>query len=400
MEMTLVATTLFGLEKALGEEIDALGYKREETIDGRVTFKGDENAVARSNMFLSQCERVYILAGKFACDSFASLFDGTFDIPWEEYIGKNDEFPVTGHAIKSTLFSVPDCQRIIKKAIVNRLSSKYGMTTFPEDSGMRIRVEFFIFKDTAHLMIDTSGVPLHKRGYRPAANAAPIRETLAMAMVKNAHLNDDTLLWDPFCGSGTIVIEAARAACGIAPGILRSFCGEDYWFVDGDSWDLAREEAKSLVRHDCNFEAYGSDIDPECIEIAKANAKRAGVDQHIKFFIKDARRMEKPNIRGTIICNPPYGERMSNEDEVRALYRDMGRTFSRFDPWQIYVITGYPDFEYCYGRQADKKRKLYNGMIPCTLYQYYKPAHARQEQRPAQRHGDGKYKKYKNKYEK
>lgn len=385
MKQTLVATTLFGLERSLGEEIDALGYKREETIDGRITFTGDENAIARSNIFLSQCERVYILTGKFPCDSFSSLFDGTYAIPWEEYIGENDEFPVTGHAIKSTLFSVPDCQRIIKKAIVNRLSSKYGISTFPEDSGMKVRVEFFIFKDMAHLMIDTSGVPLHKRGYRPAANAAPIRETLAMAMVKTARLREDNLLWDPFCGSGTIAIEAARDACGIAPGILRSFCGEDYWFVDGDSWDLAREEAKSLVKRNCAFEAYASDIDPECIEIARENARRAGVSDSIKFFIKDARRIEKPDRRGSIICNPPYGERLSNEEEVRALYRDMGRTFERFDPWQIYVITGHPDFERCYGRQADKKRKLYNGMIPCTLYQYYKPPHARASQDRAKR---------------
>lgn len=382
MKQTLVATTLFGLERSLGEEIDALGYEREETMDGRVTFTGDENAIARSNIFLSQCERVYILAGKFPCDSFASLFDGTYAIPWEEYIDKNDEFPVTGHAIKSTLFSVPDCQKIIKKAIVNRLSSKYGISVFPEDSGMKVRIEFFIFKDVAHLMIDTSGVPLHKRGYRPAANAAPIRETLAMAMVKNARLREDNLLWDPFCGSGTIAIEAARDAMKIAPGLSRSFCGEDYWFVDGDSWDLAREEARSLIKKDCAFEAYGSDIDPECIEIARDNARRAGVFEHVRFFVKDVRRIEKPNRRGTIICNPPYGERMSNEEEVRALYKDMGRVFSGFDPWQIYVITGYGDFEYCYGRAADKKRKLYNGMIPCTLYQYYKPAHARTESAP------------------
>lgn len=378
MTQKLVATTLFGLEKTLGEEIDALGYKREETIDGRVTFVGDENAVARSNVFLSQCERVYILAGKFPCDSFSSLFDGTYDIPWEEYIGENDEFPVTGHAIKSTLFSIPDCQKIIKKAVVNRLSSKYGISVFPEDSGMRIRIEFFIFKDVAHLMIDTSGSPLHKRGYRPAANAAPIRETLAMAMVKNARLREDTLLWDPFCGSGTIAIEAARAACNIAPGIDRSFCGEDYWFVDGDSWEAAREEARSSVRLDSAFEAYASDIDPECIEIAKENARRAGVDGHIKFFVKDARRIVKPDRRGSIICNPPYGERLLSEEEVRLLYRDMGRTFEGFDPWQIYIISGHPEFERFYGRSADKKRKLYNGMIPCTLYQYYKPARARE----------------------
>lgn len=381
MKQTLVATTLFGLERQLGEEIDALGYKRTETIDGRITFEGDEKAVARSNIFLSQCERIYLLVGRFPCNSFSSLFDGTCALPWEEYIGMHDEFPVTGHAIKSTLYSVPDCQSIIKKAIVNRLEKKYGISTFPEDSGMKIRIEFFIFKDSAALMIDTSGAPLHKRGYRPQSNLAPIRETLAMAMVKTAHLREGTMLWDPFCGSGTIAIEAARAACNIAPGIKRRFSGEEYFFVDGDSWDEAREEARALVNTNADFEAFASDIDPECVELATENAKRAGVDGKIKFFVKDARKIYKPDCRGTIICNPPYGERLLSEDEVKYLYRDIGRVFEKFDPWQIYIITGFADFERWYGRDADKKKKLYNGMIPCTLYQYYKPNHARDENR-------------------
>lgn len=388
MKMTLVATSLFGLERQLGEEIDALGYSRIETMDGRITYEGDEKAVARSNMFLSLAERVYILVGKFPATTFTELFDGVLSLPWEEYIDKNDEFPVTGHAIKSTLFSVPDCQSIIKKAVVNRLSKKYGIQTFPEDSGLRVRIEFFIFKDIAYLMIDTSGSPLHKRGYRPVANLAPIRETLAMALVKNARLREGTLLWDPFCGSGTIAIEAARDAASIAPGILRRFSGEDYWFVDGDSWDEAREEAKSLIRRDCTFEAYASDIDPECIEIAKENAKRAGVDGRIKFFVKDARKIYKPDCRGTIICNPPYGERLMSEDEVKFLYKDIGRTFDKFDPWQIYVITGFEDFEHWYGRTADKKRKLYNGMIPCTLYQYYKPKNTAPQRGPEHARGN------------
>lgn len=381
MKQTLVATTLFGLERQLGEEIDALGYKRTETMDGRITFEGDEKAVARSNMFLSLCERIYLLVGKFDCNSFASLFDGVNALPWEEYIEKNDEFPVTGHAIKSALYSVPDCQRIIKKAIVNRLSEKYGISVFPEDSGMKIRIEFFIFKDVAYLMIDTSGSPLHKRGYRPQSNLAPIRETLAMAMVKTAHLKEGTMLWDPFCGSGTIAIEAARDACGIAPGIRRRFSGEEYFFIDGDSWDEAREEARSLINMNADFEAFASDIDPECVELATENAKRAGVDGKIKFFIKDARRMYKPDRRGTIICNPPYGERLMSEEEVKELYRDMGKVFAGFDPWQIYIITAFENFERYYGRTADKKRKLYNGMIPCTLYQYYKPKQVRENAR-------------------
>ncbi len=379
MKQKLVATTLFGLERMLGEEIDALGYERIETIDGRITFEGDEKAVARSNVFLSQCEHIYIRVGEFPATSFTELFDGVTSLPWEEYIGENDEFPVNGHAIKSTLYSVPDCQSIIKKAIVERLKKTYKRESFPEDDGLRVRIEFFIFKDRATLMIDTSGAPLHKRGYRKEANLAPIRETLAMALVKTAHLREGTLLWDPFCGSGTIAIEAARAACNIAPGMKRRFAGEDYFFVDEDSWSEAREEAKSLVNLSADFEAYASDIDPETLEIAKENARRAGVLDKIKFFEKDARKIYKPNCRGTIICNPPYGERMMSEEEVKLLYRDIGRTFEKFDPWQIYIITGYSDFEYQYGRQADKKRKLYNGMIPCTLYEYYKPRHARED---------------------
>lgn len=373
MKQTLVATTLFGLEKTLGEEIDSLGFERIETMDGRITYTGDERAVARSNIFLSQCERVFILAGKFPCDSFSSLFDGVSALPWEEYIGRNDAFPVTGHAIRSTLFSVPDCQKIIKKAIVNRLSSRYGISQLPEDSGLTVRIEFFIFKDVASIMIDTSGHPLHKRGYRPAANAAPIRETLAMALVKTARLSPDTLLWDPMCGSGTIPIEAARAMCKIAPGIRSSFAGEDFFFVDEDSWALAREEARDIVDMSVPFEAFASDIDSEAVELAKANAQRAGVSSKIRFSVSDVRRIRKPDRRGTIICNPPYGERLMSEDEVRSLYRDMGRAFSHFDPWHVYVISGYSDFERCFGRTADKKRKLYNGMIPCTLYQYFKP---------------------------
>ncbi len=386
MRQKLVATTLFGLERTLGEEIDALGYKRIETIDGRITFEGDEKAVARSNIFLSQCEHIYIHIGDFETLTFTELFDKVTALPWEEYIGERDEFPVNGHSIRSALHSIPDCQSIIKKAIVERLKKTYRVASFPEDSGVKIRIEFFILKDRATLMIDTSGAPLHKRGYRKEANLAPIRETLAMTLVKTAHLREGTLLWDPFCGSGTITIEAARAACNIAPGMRRHFAGEEYFFVDGDSWDEAREEARSLVNMSAPFEAYASDIAPECIEIAKENARRAGVLEKIKFFEKDARKIYKPNCRGTIICNPPYGERLMSEEEVKYLYKDMGRVFEKFDPWQIYIITGYNDFEYQFGRRADKKLKLYNGMIPCTLYEYYKPKHAREENENRQLH--------------
>lgn len=369
MTQKYVATCLFGLEKLLGGEIDALGYKRIETMDGRIIFEGDTAAIARANINLRFAERVYLLIGEFEARSFTELFDGTVLLPWEDYIGRDDEFPVSGHAIKSTLFSVPDCQSIVKKAIVSRLSNKYGIKWF-EETGVKYKIEFFIFKDRAHLMIDTSGTPLHKRGYRPAAGAAPLRETLAAAIAAMARPRDDVLLWDPFCGSGTILCEAAMMMSGIAPGVNRSFAAEDFPFAGKDVWDNARDEARSCV-HDTAFEAWGSDVDTEVLEFARANAARAGVGDKIKFFECDARKIEKPDRRGTIVCNPPYGERLMELSEVEALYRDIGTVFRSFAPWQVYVLTSHEGFERLYGKRADKVRKLYNGMIPCNFYQYF-----------------------------
>ena len=251
--MLLCATCLFGLEKQLGEEIDALGLKRVETIDGRVIFEGEEKDIARANINLRVAERVFILLGRFHAESFSELFDGTYSIPWQEWIGKLDEFPVTGHSIKSKLTSIPDCQSIVKKAVVNRLSAEYGISWF-EETGVKYKVEFFILKDEAMLMIDTSGVALHKRGYRPDAGAAPLRETLAAAIALTARPKDDVLLWDPFCGSGTIAIEAAMIARKIAPGLNRSFAAEKFPRVTADMWESAREEARSFEIKDSSFE--------------------------------------------------------------------------------------------------------------------------------------------------
>lgn len=369
MTQKYVATCLFGLEKLLGGEIDALGYKRLETIDGRIAFEGDLAAVCRANVNLRFAERVYFLIGEFEARSFAELFDNTVMLPWENYIGRDDEFPVSGHAIKSTLFSVPDCQSIVKKAVVSRLSNKYGIKWF-EETGVKYKIEFFIFKDKAHLMIDTSGTPLHKRGYRPAAGAAPLRETLAAALAATARVREDVLLWDPFCGSGTILTEAAMIMMHMAPGVARNFAAESFPNVPEKLWLEARAEARDLVCK-TDFEAWGSDIDKEVLEFAKANAKRAGVSDRIKFFECDARKIEKPDRRGTIVCNPPYGERLMEMSEVEALYRDIGEVFRSFSPWQVYVLTSHDGFEKLYGKRADKIRKLYNGMIPCNFYQYF-----------------------------
>lgn len=372
MKIQLVATCLFGLEKLLGEEIDALGLKRIETIDGRVTFEGEFADIPRANIFLRTAERIYIKMGSFPAKTFEELFEGTKNIPWERYISRNDAFPVKGHAIKSTLFSVPDCQSIIKKAMVSRLGGIYGINWF-EEIGVKYQIEFFIFKDIATLMIDTTGTALHKRGYRPAAGAAPLRETLGAAIAMTTRPRENVLLWDPFCGSGTIVIEAAMMMKGIAPGLNRRFAAEQFGIIPKELWKNAREEARTMIKPDTEFEAWGSDVDLECLEYAKANASRAGVDDVVKFFRADARRIEKPDRRGTLVCNPPYGERLMTEAEVDRLYQQIGRNFANFDPWQMYVLTSSERFERLFGRRADKVRKLYNGMIPCNLYQYFKP---------------------------
>ena len=372
MKLQLIATCLFGLEKLLGEEIDALGLKRIETIDGRVTFEGDLADVARANIHLRCAEHVFICLGKFSATTFDELFEGTKALEWENWIGKLDAFPVKGHCIKSRLFSVPDCQSIVKKAIVERLSSKYGVRWLAEE-GAKYQVEFFLFKDVAALMIDTSGIPLHKRGYRPAAGPAPLRETLAAALALTARPREDVLFWDPMCGSGTIAIEAAMILANKAPGLGRAFAAEAFLQIPAPLWTEAREAAEAAIKRDSSYEVYASDIDEDILDTVYENALRAGVEEHMNIFCADARKIEKLDRRGTVVCNPPYGERLMTPREAEELYRDMGRAFARLSPWQIYIITSHPQFERFYGARADKIRKLYNGMIPCNLYQYFKP---------------------------
>ena len=372
MKLRLVATCLFGLEKLLGEEIDALGLEREETMDGRVTFWGELADIPRANIHLRCAEHVFVLLGKFPVTTFDQLFEGVRALPWEEWIGKYDAFPVKGHAIKSKLFSVPDCQSIVKKAIVSRLSDGYGVKWFAE-SGVKYQIEFFIFKDVAALMIDTSGIPLHKRGYRPASGAAPLRETLAAALALTSRPREDVLFWDPMCGSGTIAIEAAMILANRAPGLGRSFAAEEFPQIKATWWKDAREAAEASVKKDAQFEVYASDIDENMLDVVYENALRAGVEEYMNIFQADARKIRKLDRRGTVVCNPPYGERLMTPAEAEQLYRDMGKAFSALAPWQIYIITSHPQFERLYGQKADKVRKLYNGMIPCFLYQYFRP---------------------------
>ncbi len=369
-ELKYTATCLFGLEGLLGEEIEALGYKRCETMDGRITFVGDEAAAARANIFLRYAERVYLNMGSFGATSFTELFDGTKAIAWEEIIGRDDAFPVSGHSIKSALASIPDCQKIIKKAMCDRLGEHYGLKRLPE-SALTYKIEFFIFKDTASLMIDLSGAPLHKRGYRPERVTAPLRETLAAAMVKLARPRENVLLWDPFCGSGTIAIEAAMLMKNIAPGKNRAFAAENYPAFAPELWNNARAEATAGEKLTA-FKARASDIDSECVRIARESAERAGVSDAVEIFEQDALTISTGGARGTIVTNPPYGERLLTAEETRKLYADMGKHFKTLDNWQIYILTSWGDFPEIYGRRPDKIRRLYNGMIPCAYYQFFK----------------------------
>lgn len=375
--MEFVATCLFGLERLVGEDIDALGYKRIETIDGRVTFTApDEDSakcIADCNIFFRYAERVYIKLGEFNVFSFEDLYQGTQSLPWEMLIGKDDSFPVKGHSIKSKLFSIPDCQKIIKKSIVDRLSGIYKIKQFPE-YGIKYQIEFFILNDKVSLMIDTSGESLHKRSYRKYGNIAPIRETLAAAMVNLSRPREDVILVDPLCGSGTIIIEAALLITNTAPGLNRSFIAEEYPFIPKSVWEKTRQKAKDAIIP-VNTKIFGFDIDKTSIETARKNASDAGVSSIVSFEVRDIKNFRSPieGARGTIITNPPYGERMGDLQSARELLKDMGKVFSEQIPnWQLYIISSDIELEQHFGRRCDKVRKLYNGMIKCGLYQYFR----------------------------
>lgn len=369
--MKFVATCLFGLESLLGKEIDDLGLKRLNTIDGRVIFEGDETALIKANINLRTAERVFILIDEFDALTFEDLFEHTKNVSWSDYIGKDDAFPVKGHSIKSQLSSIPSCQKIIKKAIVNSLSNAYNISWFQE-TNILYQIEFFILKDHVYLMIDTSGEALHKRGYRPVSTLAPIRETLACALVKIARPRENVLFWDPMCGSGTIAIEAALLMTNTPPGIYRNFAFEKFDFVNKTDVDNERLSGLNGINNNIDFEVYASDISQECVDITSKCIKKAKMDNIVKSFQEDALKIQTNGRRGTIVCNPPYGERLVSLKEAQSLYRKMGEHFSTLDNWQIYIITNNEEFEKYYGRKADKKRKLYNGMIPCTYYEFFK----------------------------
>ena len=365
------APCLFGLEKPLADELRDMGAENVTAENGRVLFSGDDDILARANICSRYAERIGIQVGSFDALSFAALFDCIKALPWEKYIGRKDAFPVKGWSLNSVLHSVPDCQSIIKKAIVNRLSEKYGITWF-EESGATCRVSFSILKNRVSVCIDTSGEGLHKRGYRRDSNAAPIKETLAAAMVYFARIYNDSTVYDPFCGSGTILIEAAMAARNIAPGLRRSFAGESLPFIDGGAWQRARARAQDMIDNTVPFCAVGTDIDPAAVELTLHNAEKAGVAGCVKASVADVADFSVPTARGVVITNPPYGERMLELDEAERLYRVMGKVFTQRHGLRYAVISPDDRFEQLFGRPADKRRKLYNGSIRCQLYMYYR----------------------------
>jgi len=367
----IVVPTLFGIESVAAAEIRALGYEVLCVEDGRVTFAGDERAVCDANIWLRTGERVLIKVGEFYAVTFDELFEKSKALDWSLFITRHVAFPVKGFSVKSTLFSVSDCQSIIKKSIVESLKKKYAADWFDEQ-GAVYQIVFSIIKDKVTLMIDTTGQGLHKRGYRPKANAAPLSETVAAALVSISYYNENKILLDPFCGSGTIAIEAAMIAKNMPPGINRSFAGEKFSQLDKSIWTQAREQAKAKIRADVTPMIYACDIDPECIALTKQNSASAGVGEYIRATVSDMRDVKKPGERGVIITNPPYGMRLDTADGVADLYRDMGRVFAGFDNWLYYILTAEEDFERYFGRRADKKRKIYNGMIKCDYYQYFK----------------------------
>lgn len=366
---TLAVPCPLGTESITAYQIERLGYEP-KAQDGTVFFEGDCEAVALSNINIRSGERVLIKMGGFKAESFEELFDNVKNLAWEDFIGKDAAFPVKGYSLKSKLFSVPDCQSIVKKAIVTRLGEKYGISRF-EETGALYRVQFSIMKDVASIYIDTTGSPLYKRGYRAEGVLAPLRETLAFAMVDISRWRGDRLFIDPFCGSGTIPIEAALYALDIAPGLNRRFVSENWDMMKGRFYTDAREEARENIRRDRETKIFASDIDPEAVSLARSNAKKVGVEEYIRFFVSDVRKLRASDEKGVIICNPPYGERLMDRKSVERLYGAMGRKFAEYNRAEKLILTSYENFEKFYGERADKKRKLYNGMLKCNLHIYF-----------------------------
>ena len=369
--MLMCAPCLLGVEGLVSDELKQMGAENVKAENARVFFEGDETILARANINSRFSERILITLDRFTAVTFEELFEGVKALPWSEFIGSRDTFPVKGFSLNSALHSVPDCQKIIKKAIVESLKEDYGVSWF-EESGPVHQVQFSIMKDEVTIMLDTSGAGLHKRGYRPVGNDAPIRETLAAAMCSLSRLRHYHTLYDPFCGSGTVLIEGAMLANNIAPGINRNFDVDRWGFIPESVWMSERERCRDLIKTDTDFAAFGSDIDPHAIELTRQNAKRIKVDKFLTLEARDIKDFKRMTERGTLVTNPPYGERLLDIKEAERIYKVMGRLFTPEKGWSYGIISPDEEFEKCFGRKADKRRKLYNGMIKCQYYMYFK----------------------------
>jgi len=370
----LIAPCHFGLEAVLKREIQDLGYEIAKVEDGRVSFYGDTDAVCRANIFLRTAERILLKVGEFKAITFDELFEKTKALSWEEYIPQNGRFWVKKAAsVKSRLFSPSDIQSIMKKAMVDRMKSKYHIDWFAED-GAEFPVRVFLMKDVVTIGIDTTGTSLHKRGYREKSGVAPITETLAAALIMLTPWKEDRILVDPFCGSGTFPIEAAMMAANVAPGMNRSFTAETWDnLITKKNWNEVADEANDLINQDVEADIQGYDADGSVIRVARENAAEAGVDHLIHFQERAVKDLRHPKKYGFVITNPPYGERLEDKENLPALYREFGESFAKLDSWSAYMITGYEDAERYFGRKADKNRKLYNGMLKTYFYQFQGP---------------------------
>lgn len=372
-KITLIATCAFGLEAVVKREIIKLGFDDIKVSDGKVEFLANVNDIAKVNLWIRCAERILLKLDEFKVLSFEDLYQGIKKIKWEDLISVNDKFPVNANSVKSKLFSLSDIQKITKRAVVDRLKNVYGVEWFDETSNALYYIEVSILKDIATVTVDTSGEALHKRGYRKRAGDAPLKETLASAMISLSFWEPNRVFYDPFCGSGTLCIEAYMMGRNIAPGIMRNFAFENWNLLDKDALKNEKNKARALIDYDRDLKILGSDIDRQSILIARDNADILGVDDEISFFIKDMRDVDLYNEYGVVVTNPPYGERMGKIAEVEQLYRDFGKKFKELDTWSVYLITSIESFENLYGRKADRKRKLFNGRIKVDFYQFYGP---------------------------
>ena len=362
---------LLGMEGLIAAELRDMGAANVQAENGRVLFSGDFSILARANIRSRFAERVQIVVGMFPAKSFEELFQGTKALPWEQWLGERDAFPVKGYSLTSTLFSVSDCQAIIKKAVVERLKTVYHKDWFDETGAVH-QIQFSIMKDQVTLVLDTSGAGLHKRGYRLQAGSAPLKETLAAALCSISRLRPYHTMYDPMCGSGTLLIEGVLMARNMAPGVKRNFAAERWTQIPRDIWQTERELAEDAAAPAPQFQAFGSDIDPDMIALANENAQRAGVADCVHFEVADMNDFAHPTERGTLITNPPYGERLLDIEQAETLTRRMGELFARRKGWSYTILSSSETFEQSFGHKADARRKLYNGMLKCQAYMYYK----------------------------